>query len=170
MGAFIRRHRWLSASLMLVAGSIGWWVSGGIRGQLVAYFDVARGHYGILSLGLPAPWRSEFARILRERYGIEQRVVAGCVVSPVLLAYTEGYNRVSMTAANRKFVHDVFKESAGDAMRRMPPLVTRAYFRIVLRRLDCKPGLEGATCRRTWWPDDTVNENAVLARAATATR
>jgi hypothetical protein len=61
MGAFIRRHRWLSASLMLVAGSIGWWVSGGIRGQLVAYFDVARGHYEILSLGLPAPWRSEFA-------------------------------------------------------------------------------------------------------------
>ena len=55
MGAFIRRHRWLSASLMLGAGSIGWWVSGGIRGQLVAYFDVARGHYEILSLGLPAP-------------------------------------------------------------------------------------------------------------------
>jgi hypothetical protein len=38
----------------------------------------------------------------------------------------------------------------------------RDYFRIVLRRLDRKPGLEGATCRRTWWPDDTVNENVVL--------
>jgi hypothetical protein len=123
MGAFIRRHRWLSASLMLVAGLIGWWVSGGIRGQLVAHFDVARGHYEILSLGFPAPWRSEFARILRERYGIEQRVVAGCMVTPPLLAYTEGYNRVSMTAANRKFGRDVFKESAVDAMWRMRPLM-----------------------------------------------
>src|ERR1039457_1694823 len=123
MGAFIRRHRWLSASLMLVAGLIGWWVSGGIRGQLVAHFDVARGHYEILSLGFPAPWRSEFARILRERYGIEQRVVAGCMVTLPLLAYTEGYNRVSMTAANRKFGRDVFKESAVDAMWRMRPLM-----------------------------------------------
>ena len=32
-----------------------------------------------------------------------------------------------------------------------------------LIRLDRVPGLEGATCRRTWWPDDTVNENVVLA-------
>jgi hypothetical protein len=125
MGAFIRRHRWLSAGLMLVAGSIGWLVSGGIRGQLVAHFDVARGHYEILSLGLPAPWRSEFARILRERYGIENRVVAGCIVSPPLLAYTEGYNRVSMAAANRKFGHDVFKESVADAIEKMRPLQER---------------------------------------------
>ena len=65
MCAFIRRHRWLSATAMLVAGLIGWSVSGGIRGQLVAHFDVARGHYEILSLGLPAPGRSEYARILR---------------------------------------------------------------------------------------------------------
>jgi|HubBroStandDraft_5_1064220.scaffolds.fasta_scaffold622957_1 hypothetical protein len=119
IGAFIRRHRWLSASLILAAGSIGWWAGGGIRGQLVAHFDVARGHYEILSLGLPVPWRSEFARILRERYGIEQRVVAGCMVTPQLLAYTEGYNRVSMTAANRRFGRDVFKESAADARLRL---------------------------------------------------
>jgi hypothetical protein len=94
---------------------------GGIRGQLVAHFDVARGHYEILTLGLPAPWRSEFARILRDRYGIEQRVVAGCMVTPSLLAYTEGYNQVSMTAANLKFGRDVFKESADDAMAKMRP-------------------------------------------------
>jgi hypothetical protein len=125
MGAFICRHRWLSASLMLVAGSIGWWLSGVTRGQLVAHFDVARGHYEILSLGLPVPWRSEFARILRERYGIENRVVAGCIVSPTLLAYTEGYNRVSMAAANRKFGHDVFKESVADALEKMRPLRER---------------------------------------------
>src|ERR1039458_9994430 len=73
----------------------------------------------------PAPWRSEFVRILRERYGIEDRVVAGCIVSPPLLAYTEGYNRVSMAAANRKFGHDVFKESVADAIEKMRPLRER---------------------------------------------
>jgi hypothetical protein len=34
-----------------------------------------------------------------------------------------GYNRVSMTAANRKFGRDIFKESAADAMWRMRPLM-----------------------------------------------
>jgi len=125
MSAFIRSHRWLSIVLILVTGSVGWWFTGGIRGQLVAHFDVARGRYEILSLGLPFPWRSEFGRILQERYGIEQRVVAGCMVSPSLLAYTEGYNRVSMAAANRKFGHDVFKESVADAMTRMRPPSSR---------------------------------------------
>jgi len=123
MSGFIRSHRWLSAILILVTGSVGWWFSGGLRGQLVAHFDVARGHYQILSLGLPFPGHSEFARILRQRYGIEDRVVAGCLVSPPLLAYAEGYNRVSMKAANRKFGRDVFKESFTDAMRRMRPLM-----------------------------------------------
>jgi len=125
MGTFMRRHRWLSAILILLAGPIGWWVSGGIRGQLVAHFDVARGRYEILTFGLPAPWRSEFARILRDRYGIEQRVVAGCMVTPSLVAYTEGYNQVSMTAANLKFGRNVFKESADDAMWRMRPPTPR---------------------------------------------
>jgi hypothetical protein len=51
------------------------------------------------------------------------QVVAGCLVSPPLLAYAEGYNRVSMNAANRKFGRDVFKESFTDTMRRMRPLM-----------------------------------------------
>ncbi|MGA2580515.1 MAG: hypothetical protein ABSH24_31350 [Bryobacteraceae bacterium] len=38
----------------------------------------------------------------------------------------------------------------------------RDYFRVVLRRLDRVPGLEDATCRRTWWPNGTVCENVVL--------
>ena len=38
----------------------------------------------------------------------------------------------------------------------------RESFRLVLRRLDREPGLEGATCRRTLLPNGTVNENVVL--------
>jgi|HubBroStandDraft_4_1064222.scaffolds.fasta_scaffold953754_2 hypothetical protein len=42
----------------------------------------------------------------------------------------------------------------------------RDYVCIVLRRLDRVPGLEGATPRRTLWPNGTVCENVVL-RAST---
>jgi len=38
----------------------------------------------------------------------------------------------------------------------------RPYFRIVLVRLDHKPGLAGAMCRRMLLPDGTVSENVVL--------
>jgi hypothetical protein len=42
----------------------------------------------------------------------------------------------------------------------------RDYFRIVLRRLDRIPGLEGAICRRTWWPNDIVHESVVLGTSS----
>ncbi|MGA3074632.1 MAG: hypothetical protein ABSG56_13160 [Bryobacteraceae bacterium] len=42
----------------------------------------------------------------------------------------------------------------------------RDYFRIVLIRLDRIPGLEGATCHRTWWPNHTVHESVVLGRSS----
>ena len=47
------------------------------------------------------------------------------MVSPPLLAYTEGYNWVSMAAANRKFGRDVFKDSEADAIEKMRRLQKR---------------------------------------------
>jgi hypothetical protein len=35
-------------------------------------------------------------------------------------------------------------------------------FRMVVRRLDRLPSLDGATCRRTLWPNGTVGESVVL--------
>ena len=86
-----------------------------IHGQLDARFDIARGHYEVLGYGLPAPWRAEYVRLLRERYGINFRTVALCIVSRTLVAYVEGYNGESTAAANRKFGHDVFKECVAEA-------------------------------------------------------
>jgi hypothetical protein len=108
---YIRSRRWLQAVLILVAAPIVWWVSAGLRGGLVASFDVARGHYEIQSAGLPVPWSAEFDRVLRERYGIEDRRVGGCVMSMAHRAYIEGYNRVGMAAAKRHFGQNVFKAS-----------------------------------------------------------
>jgi hypothetical protein len=40
------------------------------------------------------------------------------------------------------------------------------HFRIVLRRLDRKPGLAGAVCLRNWWPNDIVHESVVLGTSS----
>jgi hypothetical protein len=112
---FLRGHPRLSIALPLACllAEFGVWdLSSGYRGQLVAHIDLARGHYKTLFFGLPTSSRPEYIRLLRERYGIELQVVAGCVVSQSLFAYAMGYNTVSMNAANRKFGRDVFRETA----------------------------------------------------------
>jgi len=129
--AFVRKHKKVSALLAItcvIAGIVIWEASARVRGQLVARFDLARGHYRILTLGLPTRWRPEYTSLLRQRYGIEERMVAGCIVSESLLAYAAGYNAVSTEAANRKFGHDIFKEARTDAIKSMnarPPAVVR---------------------------------------------
>ena len=117
MNGFIRRHRKLSAVVLSLASLFVVLLSAEIRGGLVASFDLARGHYEVLGFGLPAPWFSEYTRLLRERYGIEERSVAGCIVYGSLVAYADGYNTVSMRAANYKFGRDVFQESNADARK-----------------------------------------------------
>ena len=71
------RHNWVA----LVACSMLWSWTAEIRGRLAAHLDIARGHYELLRCGLPPPWRPEYARLLHERYDIEFRPVAGCIVS-----------------------------------------------------------------------------------------
>jgi hypothetical protein len=121
MRDFIRNHRKAAAVaaalISFVLSSVVWSLSASIRGRTMAHFDTARGHYYILGYGLPVQWRSDYARLLRERYGIEFRAVAGCTVSNGLVAYVDSYDRVSTTAANAKFGHDVFKECAQEAQR-----------------------------------------------------
>jgi hypothetical protein len=113
----------------LLAGLILWPVTARIRGDLAASFDVAQGRYRVFTFGMPAPGRDEYTRILRARYGIETRVVGGCLVSRSLVAYAEVYNSVSADAANRKFGHDVFQESDAEAGRmwrvRQTPIQTQ---------------------------------------------
>ena len=86
----------------------------GIEGQLRARFDLWRGHYAIHTYGLNLSGR-EYARILKDRYGIETHVDALCIVSESQISYADSYNKLSTAAANRKFGHDVFKECSVEA-------------------------------------------------------
>ena len=119
MNSFIRNYKKLAAIIVLAflfAGFLAWNFSARTRGKIMAHLDVARGHYAILTYGLQAESRPE-AALLRERYGIEDRAVAGCTVTKPLLEYVDGYNIVSMAAASRKFGHDVFREAMMDASK-----------------------------------------------------
>jgi hypothetical protein len=88
-----------------------------VTGQARAGIDVARGRYKVLHDGL-GPFDAS-GMILQERYGIEYQRVADCRVSLSLMAYVSGYNSVSMWAANRRFGHDVFKESQEEGLKRV---------------------------------------------------
>jgi hypothetical protein len=122
MRNFVRKHKILTAATGVVAGLILWSVLSSVtasdRGQLVAHYDISRGHYEVLGYGLPVPWRPEYARLLHERYGVKFRTVALCIVSTTLVAYVDSYNRVSAEAVNRRFGHDVFKECSEEARKR----------------------------------------------------
>ena len=86
-----------------------------MRGRLAAHLDTQRGRYQVLSYGLPSPSRPEYARCLRERYNLEIRPVAGCIVSESLVSYVNAYDSVLEEATRRKFGRDIFRECADEA-------------------------------------------------------
>jgi hypothetical protein len=94
-----------------------WSVAAPIRATIAARIDVRRGQYQVLGYGLADRSRSDYAQCLRERYSIEHRTVAGCIVSDSLISYVKAYHSVVTEAANRKFGHDVFQECADLADR-----------------------------------------------------
>jgi hypothetical protein len=86
-----------------------------MRGRLDAHNDVRRGRHEVLVYGLPTVWHPEYARCLRERYKIEFRPVAGCIVSESLVSYANAYDSVLEEVTRREFGRDVFQECADEA-------------------------------------------------------
>jgi hypothetical protein len=102
------------AALALV---VAWYLTAYHRGMLAAYLDHSRGHYEVQTYGFPAEWRHEYARLLRERYGVELNAVAGCVVSHDLVAYVDGYNAASRRLLTARFGSDIFADCRRQAMQ-----------------------------------------------------
>jgi hypothetical protein len=120
MTRYFRKHKGLAATLIVAVFLLvnwAWSASAPVRGHIDGMIDVHRGHYQVLGYGLADRSRSEYARCLRERYKIEYRPVAGCVVSESLVSYVRAYHSVITEAANRKFGHDVFQECGKEADR-----------------------------------------------------
>ena len=113
----MNRHNisWLVTAIGAIV--LVWLFGGSLIGDLEARVDIARGEYRLKGIGLPSPWVSGYQRILHERYGVEYRAIAGCLVSPWDVEYSRGYNKVSMAAIGRKFHKEVFQEAEEQAER-----------------------------------------------------
>jgi hypothetical protein len=102
---------------VITAGLWSWWITAAFRGRTVARFDVWRGHFEVQTYGLPVEWLPEYQRLLRERYGIQLRPVAGCIVPEELVAYVDAYDSILSNAIEKKFGAGTLKRTMQDAER-----------------------------------------------------
>ena len=70
------------------------------------------------TFGYPAPWRGEYGRLLKERYGVQLNPVAGCCVTDSLVEYVRGYNEVSCRLFSKKYGRDISAECLNEAQRK----------------------------------------------------
>jgi hypothetical protein len=80
-----------------------------------AHIDLARGRCRQLGAGLHPFGMDMYARILRQKYGVDYQSLGGCTVSNATIDYIDAYDSVSEPAINRKFGHDIFKEVATES-------------------------------------------------------
>jgi hypothetical protein len=112
----LRKHPIASVTVVIAAFAIAafvWDLSAQLRGQLVARCDLMRGHYELLTYGLPPRGLPECGRLLRQRYDIKLRAIAGCVVSRALTDYADAHNRVVLSEIKRRFGRDVLQACMG---------------------------------------------------------
>jgi hypothetical protein len=105
----------IAIAVLLCAFLETWSLTAHLRGRLAAQLDLRQQHYTFLTYGLEPPERRVIAELLRERYGIELRTVAGDIVSRDMQSYVDGYNGIMIAAANGKFGRNVYKDCADEA-------------------------------------------------------
>ena len=86
-----------------------------LAGRTAAQRDIRRGILAVESAGLPAEWSQEYEHLLKQRYGITDRGVAGCLVNDKIIGHIRGYNEVSEAEITRRFGADVFERTAKNA-------------------------------------------------------
>ena len=96
--------------------AICWLTTASLRGRLVARHDVAAGRYEVQVFGVPTPWEPTYASLLKEKYGVEKRVVADHTISPWLAAYVEAYDEIVKAGAKEKYGRDIFSECQKEAI------------------------------------------------------
>ena len=94
-----------------------WSRTASFRGKHAAQRDLAHGHYVILAYGLPPAGVVEYAQIMRQKYGVEYRQVARCIVSQSLVSYADAYDEVSGSEIRKKFGQNFFANSWDEATK-----------------------------------------------------
>src|SRR5437764_764220 len=97
MAPLLRSRRgWAAAIVAGLALFPVWYFTAYPRGMLAAYIDHLRGHDEVYvsDPGLPPTWEGEYPRVLKEKYGVAVKHVAGSL--PLQEEwFTTGYNTVS---------------------------------------------------------------------------
>lgn len=81
------------------------------QGIADAKAEIAKGSLALETFGLQAGGGSVYQQHLKDKYGIELRVVAGCVIDYEILGHARGFNEVMKAEIEKKWPQDVFKEA-----------------------------------------------------------
>jgi hypothetical protein len=85
------------------------------KGRADARSELSKGVLAIESFGLPPPWVRLYEKILKERYGIEDRTVAGCMVNDEIIGHAKGFNEVMEREIKKRWPEDVFEQASIEA-------------------------------------------------------
>jgi hypothetical protein len=87
-------------------------------GRSEAMNDIKANKLIIEVSGLPAPWSGEYAKFLADKYHIEMKTVAGCIVDSKIVGHERGYNEISVAEIERRYGHGVLEKSAEDVQKK----------------------------------------------------
>ncbi|HLW34712.1 MAG TPA: hypothetical protein VKS98_03545, partial [Chthoniobacterales bacterium] len=87
-------------------------------GRSDAMKDVKDNRLVIEVSGLPAPWSGEYAKLLAEKYHIQLKTVAGCIVDSRIVGHERGYNEISVAEIERRFGHGFLAKTAEDVQKK----------------------------------------------------
>ena len=84
-------------------------------GRAEAERDLETGRLVVEDFGFPRKGQEEYVAILKQRYGIEVRRVAGDIVEFKPYGHAFGYNDMSEPEIKRRFGDDVLEKAAAEA-------------------------------------------------------
>lgn len=91
------------------------------QGRADALKDIAAGKLAWHNLGFPTPWRLDFSKILKEKYGVESKEVGDCEPNMPLARHTKAYNETMKAEIEKRFgkgVVEKAEEEAKEAMKK----------------------------------------------------
>lgn len=87
-------------------------------GRAEAMKDVKENRLIIEVSGLPAPWSGEYTKYLADRYHIQLKTVAGCIVDSRIVGHERGYNEISVAEIESRFGHGFLEKTASEVQKK----------------------------------------------------
>jgi hypothetical protein len=87
------------------------------HGKADAQRELAQGVLAYETFGLPQPDFSEFRQVLLERYKIEVRAIAGCLIDSKILGHSSGFNQIMEAEIVRRYGKDVWDRAEAEAQQ-----------------------------------------------------